>query len=94
MTEMVNRVAYAIGQASDCHLTPENMTRLARAAIEAMREVTKEMVLAGDTELENCTDSSTGSDADGNTHEYSWVHSDAPAKIWAAMIDASLARAA
>ena len=61
--------------------------KLAQAAIRALR--TKEMAEAGGDTLDNCRDSDYSSDADGNRHEYETIHADAPAKVFAAMIDAA-----
>lgn len=63
---------------------------MARAAIEAMREPTKEMVTAGDDEKEACIDSGWDSDADGNRYDYTTVNSDLPARVFRAMIAAAL----
>jgi hypothetical protein len=52
------------------------------------KEATKEMILAGETELENCIDTDFDSGPDGSSYQYHTVHSDAPAKIWRAMVKA------
>jgi len=51
-------------------------------------EPTKRMILAGETELENCMDTDYDSCEDGGCYQYTTVHSDAPAKIWRAMVKA------
>jgi hypothetical protein len=71
-------------------LTEGEAKRLARAAIEAMREPTKAMILAGDNEKENCVDEDTTSDADGNQYNYTTIRSDISSRIFSAMIDAAL----
>jgi hypothetical protein len=66
---------------------------VARTAIRAMREFTKEMAEAGATTLDDCTVSDWGSTPDGGREDYTYVNSDAPGLIWKAMIDAALADA-
>lgn len=91
---MVEKVARALGRHADSvgmEPNPEHWTHFARVAIEAMREPTKEMVLAGDDEKEACIDSDWDSDVDGNRHDYTIINSDLPARVWRAMLDAALA---
>lgn len=68
MTDMIEKVARAIfeqfkralgGEGGFDDLTGEErlvMTGLARAAIEAMREPTKEMIIAGNDTIDECID--------------------------------------
>lgn len=62
----------------------------ARAAIEAMREPSKQMIAAGDEEKEACIDQGADSDADGNSYPYTYINSDLPARVFRAMIAAAL----
>ncbi len=68
--------------------TRQKYMGFALAALKAMREPSKEMVIAGDDEKEWCIDSSYSSDADGNRHDYTIIASDLPARVYRAMIDA------
>ena len=98
MTDAVERVARALYEAIPRNRPWERLPEaqkdycdiLARAAILALREPTKEMVVAGDDEKEMCIDSDWSSDADGNRHDYMVINSDLAAHVWRAMIDAAL----
>lgn len=102
MTDAVERVARALNpECFDAEVervygelwafdSQAKARRQARAAILALREPTKEMVVAGDDEKEMCIDSDWSSDADGNRHDYMVINSDLAAHVWRAMIDAAL----
>lgn len=64
--------------------------RLARAAVEAMRDVTKEMAEAGDCEADNQEDSGFSSNIDGDRYSYSYLRSGAATAIYIAMVNAAL----
>jgi hypothetical protein len=100
MSEMIERVARAISKArflnggnedddgwDDCSAGLRNDYRTqARAAVEAMREPTKEMWQAGTGAIEEAQDFSTDSEG---TYEVT-TPSDYPGPCWRAMIDAAL----
>lgn len=100
MSEMIEKIARAIcdaGREDDPQFdlmsaqVKESYRHEARAAIEAMREPSKAMVEAGDTALENVTDSDWDSGADGNGHNsHEWIISGAQTEIYQAMIDSAL----
>lgn len=101
-SEMIERATLAIANANEPQAKYTSLDQVevrwrtaclsyARAAIEAIREPTKEMVIAGDDAKENCIDSDWSSDADGNRHDYTTINSDLPAIVFRAMIDAALA---
>lgn len=56
----------------------------ARAAIEAMRTPTKEIIEAGGVAMDDALDGDWESDADGNRHDYSWIRSGAQTDVWRA----------
>lgn len=56
--------------------------------VSAPLEPTKEMVVAGDDALQDCVDSDYSSDADGNRYDYTTIRSDAPARVYKAMLSA------
>jgi hypothetical protein len=63
----------------------------ARAVVVAMREmVTKEMVIAGETALEDFTDSDYSSDAEGNRFPYDTRRPGWELQVWQSMIDKAL----
>jgi hypothetical protein len=62
---------------------------VARAAIRAMREPTKDMALAGDDVLSDCMDSDWSSNADGDRFDYNYLRSGSAGRTWQAMIDAA-----
>lgn len=86
MNEMIERVAAAM-KAVKPQGSVVTYEELARAAIVALREPTKEMAEAGNTELENCTDRGYDSRAE---QPYTVIISGAPTDIYNAMIDAAL----
>ncbi len=103
MSEMVERVARAIcaAKGDDPDEKCEDWMRefsgwrgyqkSARAAIEAMREPTKEMIVAADAKLEDCIDSDLDSGGDGEGRNYcETVRSDTPSILFKAMIDEAL----
>jgi len=94
MSEMVERVARVLVDLNPL-ANPDwtAWTDFARVIIAAMRDVTKEMAEAGAVELDNCTDSDWSSTPDGGREDYTIINSDAPSRIWVAMIDAELADA-
>lgn len=51
--------------------------------------ITKEMIIAGQEELEACIDNGFDSDADGNRHDYTAIASDAPYRVFCAMLAAA-----
>jgi hypothetical protein len=51
--------------------------------------ITKEMIIAGQEELEACIDNGFDSDADGNRHDYTEIASDAPYRVFCAMLAAA-----
>lgn len=53
------------------------------------KEPTKQMVIAGDDEKENCIDSGWDSDTDGNRYDYTIINSDLPARVYRAMLAAA-----
>lgn len=88
MSDMVERVAAAIERANDSAPSfgmkvSDIIKLMARAAIEAMREPTERMALAGDGvgRYQHCDGE------DGNWHE--WYEHD-PEEVWQAMIDEAL----
>ncbi|WP_129543755.1 hypothetical protein [Serratia sp. 1D1416] len=52
-------------------------------------ELTKEMIVAGQDEFEECVDRGFSSDADGNRYDYTDIAPDAPARIFKAMMAAA-----
>lgn len=52
-------------------------------------EPTKEMIVAGQDEHDNCIDTGYDSDADGNRHDYTTISPDAPSRVYLAMINAA-----
>lgn len=90
---MIERVAYALDKATEVALATHgrfDTQQMARIAIEAMREPTKEQAICGRDALDDCVDSDWSSDADGNRHDYTIISSSAPAQVYRAMIDAAL----
>lgn len=69
---------------------PDEFLALALAAVRALREPDKAMVIAGDDEKDDCIDSGWSSDADGNRYDYTIINSDIAARVYRAMIDAIL----
>lgn len=51
--------------------------------------ITREMIIAGQEELEACIDNGFDSDADGNRHDYTAIASDAPYRVFCAMLAAA-----
>ena len=88
---MLEKVAAAIYEAMDLTdgLDTTAAETYARAAMAAMREPTKEMVLAWDDEKEACIDRDWSSDADGNREDYTIINSDLPAGVYRAMLEAA-----
>lgn len=63
----------------------------ARAAIEAMREPSRQMIDRGGDVLADCKDSDWDSGSDGESHNsYEWIISGSQTTIYQAMIDAAL----
>ena len=89
-SEMVERMAKVLAENSQANPDWRAWIDDARRVIAAMRAVTKEMADAGADELDNCMDEGFSSNADGERDYYTTVNSDAPAKIYIAMIDAAL----
>lgn len=52
-------------------------------------EPTKEMIVAGQDEHDNCVDSGFNSDIDGNRYDYTEISPDAPARVYGAMLAAA-----
>lgn len=52
-------------------------------------EPTKEMIVAGQDEHDNCIDTGYDSDADGNRHDYTTISPDAPSRVYLEMINAA-----
>jgi hypothetical protein len=100
MSEMIDKVSEAIREKIGTRHQglPKGgwdglMKMAAVAAIEAMREPTKEAIEAGNTALENAIDSDWDSGPDGESHNsYTTVRSTAPCEVWQAMINAALSR--
>lgn len=87
---MVDRVAAAIVRV--CEHQNWDPDGMARAAIEAMREPTMEVIAAGGYALDNCKDSGWDSGSDGESHNtYEYIVSGSQTTIYQAMIDAALA---
>ncbi len=53
------------------------------------REPTKQMILAGQEELESCIDNGFDSDIDGNRYDYTDIVPDAPRRVFMAMLAAA-----
>ncbi|EPM0590588.1 hypothetical protein WJB48_005036, partial [Klebsiella pneumoniae] len=53
------------------------------------REPTKQMILAGQEELESCIDNGFDSDIDGNRYDYTDIVPDAPHRVFMAMLAAA-----
>ncbi|EKS3262584.1 TPA: hypothetical protein NPP29_001145 [Klebsiella pneumoniae] len=53
------------------------------------KEPTKQMILAGQEELESCIDNGFDSDIDGNRYDYTDIVPDAPHRVFMAMLAAS-----
>lgn len=88
---MLERVMRAIADLGSIDLANyQHRELVARAAIQAMLQPTKEMVVAGDNAKEECIDHGYDSDADGNRYDYTTINSDLPAIVFRAMIDAAL----
>lgn len=87
---MLERIARAIGEAR-CHATGGTMpllpsdTLYARAAVEALREPTKEMIFNGNSKIDDCIDFYNYDSGSGYT-----VEPHAARETWSAMIDAIL----
>ncbi len=69
----------------------EHAVKHSRAVLLALREPTKEMILAGQTAADDAMDSDTCSNANGDRFEYHDLSSDGPMEIFQAMIDSALA---
>lgn len=54
------------------------------------KEPTKQMILAGQEELESCIDNGFDSDIDGNRYDYTDIVPDAPHRVFMAMLAAAL----
>jgi hypothetical protein len=68
-----------------------NLTVLARAALEAMRDPTKGQAIKGQDALDDCVDESWDSGGDGEScNSYTTISASAPAVVYRAMIDAAL----
>lgn len=52
-------------------------------------EPTKEMIVAGQDEHDNCIDTGYDSDADGNRYDYTTISPDAPTRVYTAMVAAA-----
>ncbi|HCD1882759.1 TPA: hypothetical protein NEB77_000276 [Klebsiella pneumoniae] len=53
------------------------------------KEPTKQMILAGQEELESCIDNGFDSDIDGNRYDYTDIVPDAPHRVFMAMLAAA-----
>lgn len=53
------------------------------------KEPTKQMILAGQEELESCIDNGFDSDIDGNSYDYTDIVPDAPHRVFMAMLEAA-----
>ncbi|HCB0987281.1 TPA: DUF551 domain-containing protein [Klebsiella variicola subsp. variicola] len=53
------------------------------------KEPTKQMILAGQEELESCIDNGFDSDVDGNRYDYTDIVPDAPHRVFMAMLAAA-----
>ena len=50
-------------------------------------EPTKEMLVAGQSALDDCVDEDYDSDMDGNRNYYTTIRSDAAERVWRAMFE-------
>lgn len=95
MTEtMIERAARAIlaKVPSGYGMTAAEAMDYARAAIAAMREPTKMMIVKGGDVLDDCKDSDWDSGSDGDSYNsYEWIISGSQTTIYQAMIDEALA---
>lgn len=68
---------------------------LSRALDDGMvpvpREPTKEMIVAGQVEHDNCVDTCYDSNSDGDHFEYTTISPDAPYRVYRAMLAAAIA---
>lgn len=89
-----------IGQS--CKVPPEDMVEIMERLLNAgnsqvipdgyvmvPKEPTKQMILAGQEELESCIDNGFDSDIDGNRYDYTDIVPDAPHRVFMAMLAAA-----
>lgn len=66
------------------------MTRSSDELLALLRTPSKEMIAAGQDALDDCIDYGYDSDADGNRYDYTSISSDAPARVFEAMVIVAL----
>ncbi len=73
-----------------CPVHPGNSPVIPDGYVMVPREPTKQMILAGQEELESCIDNGFDSDIDGNRYDYTDIVPDAPHRVFMAMLAAAL----
>lgn len=71
---------------------PEPQEPMPDGMVLVPNEPTKEMIVAGQDEHDNCIDSGYSSDADGNRYDYTTISPDAPVRVYRAMLAAAQAK--
>ncbi len=96
MNEMIEQVARALAledsgvEQIESMDDPDYYRKLARIAIKAMREPTKEMIVVGGDKIDDCLDSNYDSNADGESYHYNTMKPGSQTDVYQAMIDAAL----